>query len=302
MCASFLPSVLGGLYPVIMNLTMEALETRRSIRSFSGNPLTDGNRSLIEAAIEDTGAVPFGTHPRFVLVEPKQSGDQKSGRIGTYGVIKNAPAYIVGALKPSQFAFADFGYAFEGIMLSAVSGGMGTCWLGGTFDRAGVAKALQPAGDEIVPAITPVGEPSDRKTFADSAIRALAGSRNRKMWDKLFFNGAFGHPLAASEAGPWAAVLEAVRQGPSASNKQPWRVVRTGTAALPEFHVFLEEDALYNNAIPGVRLQEIDIGIAMRHFEVAARAGKLPGSWGRLAEVPVSSGSPMIYYSSWTAR
>ncbi len=201
MCTSFLPYVLGGSYPVIMNLTMEALETRRSIRSFSGNPLTDGDRSLIEAAIDDTRTVPFGTHPRFVLVESKQPGDQKSGRIGTYGIIKNAPAYIVGALRPGQFTFADFGYAFEGIMLSAVSGGMGTCWLGGTFDRAGVAKALQLAGDEIVPAITPVGEPSERRTFTDSAIRALAGSRNRKPWDKLFFNSAFGHPLVASEAG-----------------------------------------------------------------------------------------------------
>jgi len=278
---------------------MQALETRRSIRSFSGNPLTDGERAIIADAISDTGSMPFSTHPRFVLVVPDEPGGQASGRIGTYGVIKNAPAYIAGAVRPGQFAFADFGYAFEGIMLAAVSGGLGTCWLGGTFDRAGVVKTLQPASDEIVPAISPVGEPSERRTFADSAIRAIAGSRNRKPWDKLFFNGAFGHPLPASAAGPWAAALEAVRQGPSASNKQPWRIVMTGAAVSPEFHLFLDEDALYNNAIQGVRLQEMDIGIAMRHFEVAARVGKLPGSWGRLAEVPVSFGKPMIYYSSW---
>jgi hypothetical protein len=101
------------------------------------------------------------------------------------------------------------------------------------------------------------------------------------------------------DAGPWAAVLEAVRQGPSASNKQPWRLVRTGQASPPEFHLFLEEEALYNNAIRGVRLQEMDIGTAMRHFELAARAGNLPGSWGRRMDVPVPAASPLLCYSSW---
>ncbi len=278
---------------------MEALEARRSIRSFSGYPLTSGDRALVESAIRDAGQCPFSTKPRFVLVEPHEVGGQASGRIGTYGVIKDAPAFIAGAARPGPFAFADFGYALEGIMLAAVSGGLGTCWLGGTFDRSGVARALRLAVGEIVPAISPLGEPSGRRSLADSAIRALAGSRNRKPWDRLFFDDAFGHSLAAAEAGPWAVALEAVRQGPSASNKQPWRMVRTGPSGAPVFHLFLEEDALYNNAIRGIKLQEMDIGIAMRHFEVAARVGRLPGSWSRLDEVPVSSGSPMVYYSSW---
>ncbi len=282
-----------------MNLTMETLEARRSIRSFSGYPLTSGDRALIEGAIRDAGPCPFGTRARFVLVEPNESGGQASGRIGTYGVIKDAPAFIAGAVKPGPFAFADFGYAFEGILLAAVSGGLGTCWLGGTFDRSGVVRALHPEGDEIVPAVSPVGEPSGRKTLADTAIRALAGSKNRKPWDQLFFDNTFDRALAATEAGPWAVALEAVRQGPSASNKQPWRLVRTGRSGTPEFHLFLDEDTVYNNAIRGVRIQEIDIGIAMRHFEIAARAVNLPGSWGRREDEPVPAGSPLIYYSSW---
>jgi nitroreductase len=285
-----------------MNLAMETLEARRSVRSFSGYPLASGDRALIEGAIRGSGPCPFGTTPRFVLVEPHEVGAQASGRIGTYGVIKDAPAFIAGAVTPGPFVFADFGFALEGILLTAVSGGLGTCWLGGTFDRSGVVRALHLAGDEIVPAISPVGEPSERRTLADSAIRALAGSRNRKPWDRLFFDGTFGHALSAADAGPWAAALEAVRRGPSASNKQPWRLVRTGSVDAPGFHLFLDEDAVYNNAIKGIRLQELDIGIAMRHFEVAARAGKLPGSWTRLDEVPVQFGSPMVYYASWVVR
>jgi hypothetical protein len=276
---------------------MQSLEARRSIRSFSGFPLTSADRTLVEGAIREAGPCPFGTNPRFVLVEPHEVGGQASGRIGTYGIIKDAPAFIAGAVKPGPFAFADFGYALEGIMLMAVSGGLGTCWLGGTFDRSGVVRALHLAEGEIVPAISPVGEPSDRRGLVDSAMRALAGSRNRKPWDRLFFDGAFGHALA--DAGPWAAAFEAVRHGPSASNKQPWRIVRTGSPDAPGFHLFLEEDALYNNAIRGIRLQEMDIGIAMRHFEIAARAGRLSGYWVRLDETPVPFERPMVYYSSW---
>lgn len=206
----------------------------------------------------------------------------------------------MGAIAPGLYAFADYGYALEGIALWAVGAGLGTCWLGGTFDRSGVAKSMNLGSGEVVPAIMPIGEPAERRSFIDTTMRVLAGSGNRKPWSTLFFDGSFELPLVEAEAGPWARVLEAVRLGPSASNKQPWRIVRTGSAGSVEFHLFMDEDRLYNNAMSGIRIQEIDIGIAMRHFEAAALALGLPGSWNRLQTAPVSYDTPLLYYCSWS--
>jgi len=264
--------------------------------------LRSDDRRRIESAIAASGPCPFGGRPRFSLVEPGVSDDVASGRVGTYGVIKNAPAFVVGAIRTAPYAFADFGYALEGVVLAAAAEGLGTCWLAGTFDRSGVTGKLRLNDGELVPAVTPIGEPAERRTLVDSAMRALAGSKKRKPWSELFFDSGWDRPLTEGGAGPWARVLGAVRAGPSASNKQPWRVVRTGSEAEPGFHLFLDEDKSYNSAIRGVRVQEIDIGIAMRHFEAAARALGLPGAWTRLDVPPVSYDDPLLYYSSWVTR
>lgn len=286
-------------YTSSMKITIETIDSRVSVRSYSGQALSSDDRRVVESAIASSGPCPFGTKPHFAVVEPDALGDAGSGKIGTYGIIKNAPAFIVGATRPAPFAFADFGYALEGIVLHASAYGLGTCWLGGTFNRTGAMSALRLSEGELVPAITPVGDPAERRSFIDSAVRAMAGSRKRKPWNELFFDGNFDRPLEENDSGDWAAVLEAVRKGPSASNKQPWRIVRTGTGSSPAFHLFLDEDRTYSNAIRGIRIQEMDIGIAMRHFEAAARILGLPGSWARLGDLAFPYEEPLVYYSSW---
>lgn len=185
--------------------------------------------------------------------------------------------------------------------VAATALGLGTCWLGGTFNRAKARLALGLADGEIVPSITPIGRPAARRSIAESLVRAGAGADRRKPWASLFFDGGWTRPLTEAEAGPWDRVLSAVRAGPSASNKQPWRVVRTGVAAAPSFHLYLDEDRAYNSALPGIRIQELDMGIAMRHFEAASRALGLPGSWRRLDAAPLAAEPPLSYVASWTA-
>ncbi len=121
----------------------------------------------------------------------------------------------------------------------------------------------------------------------------------RKPFESLFFDRNFVSPLTPGEAGPWAEVLECVRIGPSASNKQPWRIVRAAGPEDTAFHFFLDEDRAYSRAIPGVLLQDLDMGIAMRHFEAAARALDLPGRWSRLETFPPVPKSTFKYISTW---
>jgi len=284
-----------------MNFSVETINSRVSARSYSKEPLGTAERAALAKAMATCIPTPFGSVPRFTLLDAAAVPGAAGGRIGTYGVIKDAPAFLVGCVLPSPDAFIDYGYAMEGIVLAATAAGLGTCWLGGIFDRSGAAQALGLKKGEVVPAITPVGHTAERRSLADLAIRTAAGSGRRKSWDSLFFDGSFSLPLDQASAGPWAEALEALRGGPSASNKQPWRVVRTGAASAPAFHLHLEENRAYTRAIPGILLQDLDAGIAMRHLEAAARDLGLPGSWKRLSAPPLPLKDPMRYIATWSA-
>lgn len=68
--------------------------------------------------------------------------------------------------------------------------------------------------------------------------------------------------------------LEMVRLAPSASNKQPWRIIKDGEG----FHFYLSPSKGYSKNL-GLDIQRIDMGIAMCHFELTAKDLGLSGSW-----------------------
>src|SRR5512137_726052 len=70
------------------------------------------------------------------------------------------------------------------------------------------------------------------------------------------------------------------RLGPSASNKQPWRIVREGD----RWHFYLQRTPRYaavgiGKLIRIADIQRIDLGIAMCHFELTAAELGLAGQW-----------------------
>ena len=99
--------------------------------------------------------------------------------------------------------------------------------------------------------------------------------------EQLFFADEFGNPLVMDAAGEYAHPLEMVRRAPSASNKQPWRIVQVGNA----WHFYLQRTKGYGKGTLLFRmlrladLQRVDIGIAMCHFELTARSLGLRGRW-----------------------
>ncbi len=117
------------------------------------------------------------------------------------------------------------------------------------------------------------------------AVRAiqsasLAGSNQRLPWEALFFDARWGVPLSPEAAGAYAEALEMVRLGPSASNKQPWRIVREGN----HWHFYLQRTPRYaamglGKLIRIADIQRIDLGIAMCHFELTAAELGLAGQW-----------------------
>jgi nitroreductase len=266
----------------------------------------DEQEALCQAFIEAVPG-PFGATPRFLLASRDAIEDDASRatsvqgglRIGPYGMIVGPRAFISGVVAKRSFACVDFGYCLEGIILRATELGLGTCWIGGAFSRSAIAHALGACKDEFVPATTPVGHAAKKQTLRERIVRGSARAGTRKDPSTLFFEAAEGGVFAPLvHAGTWAEALEAVRIGPSASNKQPWRLVvdrRRGEA----LHLVMHEDQRYNNMLGDVKLQELDMGIAMRHVEVAASALGIKGAWKRLAPDPIVLEEPRKYIATF---
>ena len=195
----------------------------------------------------------------------------------------------------TKLLLEDYGYCMEKNILVATSLGLGTCWLGGTLNRSASASKINKRDDEVIPAITPVGYPDDKKSIKDSAIRFLAKSNSRKAWEELFFHGDTRSPLVRSIAGAYVLPLDCVRIGPSASNRQPWRVVKEKDNDV--FHFYISRTPGYAEKYPDVSLQDVDMGIAMCHFEVALQEMNQKGSWQNVQFAPPQSG--LQYIVSW---
>jgi hypothetical protein len=183
-------------------------------------------------------------------------------------------------MKKAEEHEEDFGYLMERLVLQATDLGLGTCWLGGTFTKSSFSRRIGAGKDERVPAVVAVGYIAGQRRGVDAAIRAGASADRRYPWEQLFFDEEWGRPLTPEAAGAYALPLEMVRLAPSASNKQPWRVVKRGN----RWHFYLQRSRGYGDRSV-VRfwtvadMQRIDLGIALCHFELAAVEAGLAGRW-----------------------
>jgi nitroreductase len=243
------------------------IKERISHRSYVNKPLSKEHRETINSFINKQSENPYTIPIRFNLINIK---DNQPVKLGTYGVIKGAQTFLAGSVisDGDDDALIAYGYSFEKIIIFAQSLGLGTCWLGGTFSRGSFAKAVHLKEHEIIPCISPIGIPHEKRTFLELAMRTAARSAKRKPWHKIFYLNNFDTPLRKEQAGDFAEVLNMVQIAPSASNKQPWRIIYD--ADHTRFHFYLHTLNGYVGNKLGFRIQKIDIGIALYHFEAAA--------------------------------
>ncbi|WP_407308515.1 nitroreductase family protein [Desulfosporosinus sp. SB140] len=237
---------------------------------------------------------PFGESLRFEMIESDIARKNDNVRLGTYGVIKGATTYAVAVVKKGENDLEEFGYVLESLTLYATSLGLGTCWLGGTFKKSEFSKAIQQKEDEILPCITPIGFPNARRSLLESAMRLAAGSDKRKSWEELFFQRDFRKGLTKAEAEKYAVPLEMVRLAPSASNKQPWRIVKDQNT----YHFYLQHTKGYAKHL-GYDIQRVDLGIAMSHFEHTARELGIHGKWLLITPKDIFLPQNTEYVVSW---
>ncbi|MBN1859681.1 nitroreductase, partial [Candidatus Bipolaricaulota bacterium] len=160
-----------------------------------------------------------------------------------------------------------------------------TCWLGGTFTRSSFARKIHASSEEHMPAVTAVGYVADAGQARKGLLRRATHASSRLAWETLFFDQAFGVPLSRENAEEFVRVLDLVRLAPSASNKQPWRLVKDDRT----WHFYLKRTPGYPGSfvtkLLGTResafpdIQRVDMGIAVCHFDLASREMGLTGTW-----------------------
>ena len=260
---------------------LDLIRSRTSVRRFSGELLSGEAREQMELCCRAAEAGPFGNACRFQLIDNQVGSGVQGERVGTYGNISGAKTYLAGATGSDRYALEDFGYLFELLVLKATDLGLASCWLGGSFTRGGFAKAMGLEGEEVIPAVSPVGVPTGKRSVVDRVIRWGAGSKKRKSWAQLFWDGETAAPLSQERAGQFTTALEMARLAPSASNRQPWRCCKQGQT----IHFYLQRFPGYRAVTP-TDLQRIDMGIAMAHFDLAMEAAGADGGW-RVLDAPV---------------
>ena len=237
----------------IMTALSELIRSRRSVRTFDGNPLRTKDRKSLEQFIEGI-TNPFGIPVRFILLGAKEFGLSSP-------VITGETLYIAGKVPKVPNAEIAFGYSFEQLVLYAWSLGIGTTWIGGTMKRSLFEKAAEVAGGEMMPCVSPLGYPAPKKSVREALMRKGVGADNRMPAEKLFFEDTWEHPLSDAKKESLSGLMEMVRWAPSAVNKQPWRIVVQDS----QYHFYEKKDKGYVSEAVG-DMQKIDVGIALCHF------------------------------------
>jgi nitroreductase len=240
-----------------------AIGKRRSRRHFDPNiPIAPEALAALDKVCNQFAPFP---HARSRLVTESVESVFK-GLIGSYGKIKDAPAFIafIGNMD-GPFVQEEVGYTGEGIILEATALGLNTCWVGGFFRPKTVTSLIEVSNKERVLAVTPVGYAPESESWQEKLMTGFGRSRNRLALSKLV------RGLPREKWPDWVNVsLEAARLAPSAVNRQPW------SFDVQENGITISVRTMR----PGINISKrLDCGIAMLHLEVAAVDSGCKGEW-----------------------
>lgn len=214
----------------------KAIEERYSVRTFDPKPLSADDIAFLEAriaAINETS----GLH--CCLIE---DGSAAFASVRTsYGMFRNVRSLVLVKGDPATEHFLEkAGYYVEELVLDLVDRGIGTCWVGGTYDKS---TFNVPEHEHIIVALL-VGYPG-KIALKDRVLLARLHERYKPVSERLTASGNV--PQAVRNG------MEAVRLAPSAVNSQ-----------IPHFTY---QDGILTAAVPeSATFNLVDLGIAKCHF------------------------------------
>ena len=268
----------------------ETIRKRVSTRTYESRKLSADDKEKILKEISQL-TNPFGENVRIRLIEKNTAANGE--KLGTYGVIKGASTFLGVTTDKTEFGLVAAGYQFENLVLIATGMGLSTVWLAGTFSREQFEKAMDIQKDELFPAISPIGYAADKRSITENLMRKTMKSDMRKPWGELFFLDSFGNELSHEEADRYADPLEMLRLAPSATNAQPWRVVKKQNV----YHFF--ETHKKNASEEEKMIKKVDLGIALSHFHQTALEQGLVGQFKKMDNTGINIPENTTYIISW---
>mgnify|MGYP000862146816 FL=1 len=270
----------------------KAVQDRVSIRSYEERSLTKEDKSkLMDFNASLTN--PFGVDVKVQYISKDKGAEDV--QLGTYGTIRGAKDFLAITVKDQPYAMEAVGYQFENLVLYATDMGLGTVWLAGTFNRKDFKNVIEISDEDLFPCICPVGYPGQKRSFIEKITRASLGSKKRKEWDKLFFLDDFSKSLTKEDEGRYTDALDMLRLAPSATNAQPWAVVKEGD----KFHFFCNYKNSINNDVK--KIKHLDLGIALSHFHQTAMSDGLNGKL-EVADIDFDVPKNMHYIITYIAE
>jgi hypothetical protein len=268
---------------------IETIKNRKSCRTFNVVMLNPADKSELERYIIENKKLIGDETINLSIVE--KNCENKKMKLD-YGMIQGHNTYILGTSKSEVNSRVNYGYLMEKVVLKATEIGLSTCWIG-IFDENYFNEITVEKG-YVIPSIVIVGYSKERQTNLDKFVRFNLKATKRFGWEKLFFNYSSETPLTPDRIGKYSDSIEMVRLAPSSGNTQPWRIFfddRTN-----EFHFFKKP---INKKYEEKGLHDIDLGIALAHFELTSLHNSLSGNWIKYKKEEINSFDERQYIMTW---
>ena len=177
--------------------TLQAIKTRRSVRSYSSRPIPDDVMSRMRQALRYAPSACNFQPWRFIFVTDPDLRKEVARASNDQLWLADAPVIVAGCGLP-EHAFKNMGgygnsadldvtIALDHLTLAAVAEGLGTCWIG-AFNEVEVKRLLEVPAHAKVVAMTPLGYP------ADPSLIAPLSEGDRKVESDLFSTDRYGRP------------------------------------------------------------------------------------------------------------
>lgn len=234
--------------------TLEAINLRRSHRTYLDTPIEKEKLEMLNVLINqcnEEGDISFS------LVE--DGSDAFNSMRKSYGLLKGVRTIILLKGKKEDIHLKEkVGYYGEKVVLEATKLGLGTCWVGGSFDRK--SEAVHVLDEEALICVIPIGYVPEKKPLKEQLIYKLV-HRKTKTIEELSKGTSF-MPTWFIEG------MKAVQKAPSAMNAQP--------------AIFIYKDGLVSAFVDESKeFTLVDLGIAKYHFEAATHLVFQRGNHGK---------------------
>jgi nitroreductase len=181
---------------------IKAIEMRRSRRAYSSKHLSEDVKAVIREMVD---AVNKNTEVEFVFIDDATPA---------FKLFRGKFSMIVVCGPDSQKAREECGYYGESIMLQCVYHGLGTCWVGGTYNENKVYDMLDLPKEKRIYCVITVGYPKDRLNSIEKAMYSATHKHNKTYQDMFEYADA-----KLPEEYRYAMTL--VEKAPSAVNRRP---------------------------------------------------------------------------------